>query len=108
MPSDRVSHHTSESWFSLCNGIISWMTEHGRLEAKENLTEDKVPMLTAVQLFTGERGHFHALCSLERWRGVGAVRENAEAEKSPVKISLHLGLSPPPPVPPAGWAVSVL
>lgn len=36
------------------------MTECGRLEAKENVMEDKVSMLTAVQLFTGKRGHFHA------------------------------------------------
>lgn len=40
------------------------MSECGWLEAKENLTEDKVPMLTAVQLFTGGEGHFHAWCSL--------------------------------------------
>lgn len=46
---------------------ISWTTEHGRLEAKENLTEAKVPMPTSVQLFAGKRGHFHArwfLCSI--------------------------------------------
>lgn len=46
---------------------ISWTTEHGRLEAKENLTEAKVPMPTSVQLFAGKRGHFHTrwfLCSI--------------------------------------------
>lgn len=43
---------------------ISWMAEHGRLEAKENRTEDRVPTLTAVQLFTGYRRHVHARCSL--------------------------------------------
>lgn len=35
----------------------------------------------------------------QRWRG-GGVRENAEAEKSPVTISLHLDLYPPPPLTP--------
>lgn len=43
---------------------ISWMAEHGRLEAKENGTEDRVPTLTAVELFTGYRRHVHARCSL--------------------------------------------
>lgn len=32
--------------------------------------------------------------------GGGGVRENAEAEKSPVTISLHLDLYPPPPLTP--------
>lgn len=57
---------------------ISWMTERGWLEAKEKLTVDKVSMLTAVQLFTGEGSFSRSVISglfLYMMSSSGAVRK---------------------------------
>lgn len=53
----------SEIFWLISTELAGWLSTAG-LKLKRIWQRIKYPLLTAVQLFTGRRGHFHARCSL--------------------------------------------